>query len=460
VRDTYTSFFFAVKPGDIRKYKAGFAPESLSNYIKNKIFRFFLSIIALHISLQITFQLFIMKKPGIFKSLSHFACAVSLIFASTFTLAQPTSQTFNASGTYTVPAGYSAIATIEAWGAGAGGGAGNGAKGGGGGGAYASSTTTLTAGSYTVTVGTGGTAAGTNGGNSSFTTIVVAEGGFSTTTVTGGAGGTTAGSTGTTKIAGTAGATTGTNNGGAGGAGANGGGAGGTGGPANNGPGGAGTAPGGGGGGKAGPGNSSTAGGVGGDGRVIVTVNSVLPVKISNIKASEKPQGIQIEWITYAESNMEKYIVERSIDGMHFNPIGEIASLNSSTEKKYTFLDINPVPGLSFYQIRYIGFDGKSGISEIVRVNLDKRNKDIVVYPNPVQNGLLYFQGANLAKGNYEVRIFNSAGQRVYFESFEHSGGALTQSIPLPTASIKPGLYTLQLDIENVRVASKTFMVK
>jgi hypothetical protein len=400
-----------------------------------------------------------MKKPWTIKSLSHFACTVSLIFASTFTLAQPTSQTFNSSGTYTVPAGYAAIATIEAWGAGGGGGSNtSGVKGGGGGGAYASSTTTLNAGSFTVTVGTGGIA-GAAGGNSSFTTIVIAEGGGSTANGTGGAGGTTAGSTGTTKIAGAAGANNSGNDGGAGGAGANSGGAGGSGGTGNSTNGTNGTQPGGGGGGKGGPGNSTTSGN-GGDGRVIVTVNTVLSVRFGNIKAFEKPQGIQIEWITYAESNLEKYKVERSIDGIHFNPIGEIASLNSSTEKKYTFLDINPVPGLSFYQIRSIGFDGKSGISEIVRVNLDKRNKDIVVYPNPAQNGIVYFQGANLAKGNYEVRIFNSAGQQVYFESFEHSGGALTQSIPLPPASIKPGLYTLQLDIENARVASKTFMVK
>ena len=99
-------------------------------------------------------------------------------------IAQPTSQTFNSSGTYTVPTGYTAIVTIQAWGGGGGGGNNSGnAKGGGGGGAYASIITTLNPGSYTVTVGTGGTT-GNAGGNSSFSTLVIAAGGSSTSSST------------------------------------------------------------------------------------------------------------------------------------------------------------------------------------------------------------------------------------------------------------------------------------
>src|SRR6188768_1046214 len=68
-------------------------------------------------------------------------------------------QTFNSSGTFTVPAGVTSI-SVEVWGAGgAGGGAtGNpGAGGGGAGGAYAKNTFTVTPGtSYIINVGNGG----------------------------------------------------------------------------------------------------------------------------------------------------------------------------------------------------------------------------------------------------------------------------------------------------------------
>ncbi len=119
------------------------------------------------------------------------------------------SQTFNASGSYTVPTG---MTTLTAYVFGGGGGGGeasctnNGNAGGGGGGGAAKSTLTVAAGqSYTVTVGAGGaggavTAAGGAGGTSTFT------GAAGTVSASGGAGG-------------TGGGVCGTANGGAGGAG-------------------------------------------------------------------------------------------------------------------------------------------------------------------------------------------------------------------------------------------------
>lgn len=126
-------------------------------------------------------------------------------------------QTFNSSGSFTVPAGVTSI-TVRAWGAGGGGGNLANATGGGGGGAYASSVLTVTPGAtYSVSVGTGGTV-GNPGDNSSFGgTLVVAAGGSSTAGTIGGAGGTVAASTGTTRFAGGKGGDAATNSGGGGG---------------------------------------------------------------------------------------------------------------------------------------------------------------------------------------------------------------------------------------------------
>ena len=103
-------------------------------------------------------------------------------------LGQTTSQTFNATSTFTVPEGVTTL-TIEAWGGGGGGSNRAGAAGGGGGGAYTRGILTgLIPGSIlTVTVGTGG-AAGANGNNSSVLGVQ-ANGGNSTNTRNGGAGG-------------------------------------------------------------------------------------------------------------------------------------------------------------------------------------------------------------------------------------------------------------------------------
>lgn len=237
--------------------------------------------------------------------------------------AHAVTDTFNASGTWTAPAGVTS-ATVEAWGGGgAGGGAtGNPAKGGGGaGGQYSLRVVTVTPGNnYAVVVGaggTGGTGNGPAGGSSTFATnVVVAQGGAggggaATNGGDGTAGvGSTAGGVGDTVFAGGSGtagsASTQCNNGGGGGGGA---GSTGDGGAASGNTGGSGTATGGGAGGTATNGsgngadgaalggggagacaesNTNRNGGDGGAGRVTITYTPV-PVVVSINRAGTNP---------------------------------------------------------------------------------------------------------------------------------------------------------------------------
>lgn len=205
-----------------------------------------------------------------------------------------TTDTYTASGSWTVPVGVTSV-TVELWGAGGGGGGSatnkNGGSGGGSG-AYVSRTVTVTSGNnFPFTIGTGGNGGaaadgtGVDGGNSTITI-----GGFSLT-ANGGTGG--AGNEGTPGSGGTAsGGTTNTpgNNGGTGGnSGADGGdapngGTGGTGGT--NGVGGAGNTPGGGGG-----GGEQGAGGAGARGEIRFTYTSTVSSNFTCATATSLPCG-------------------------------------------------------------------------------------------------------------------------------------------------------------------------
>ena len=185
-----------------------------------------------------------------------------------------------------------------------------------------------------------------------------------------------------------------------------------------------------------------------------------LPVKFGNIKAFEKMTGIQIDWTSYSEVDVDRYVIERSSNGSGFTSIGEVTALNSSNETPYGFFDAGPLPGISYYRLRNLDMDGKSGYSNIVRVDLRKDNKDITLYPNPVRSGgYISYGSANMAKGNYSASIFNAAGQQVFIQKFSHNGGAINQTIQLP-ASVRSGYYTLQLEHEGTKLAAKTFMVQ
>jgi hypothetical protein len=127
---------------------------------------------------------------------------LGLLFITIFSNSQ-TTQTFNTSGTFTVPAGVTSL-TVEAWGGGGRGGTSSLVLGGGGGGGGANAQKIITVipeNTYTVTVGTGSTTT-SSGGDSWFNTnaTILAKGGNSaadnsTTGANGGASGTSIGTT-------------------------------------------------------------------------------------------------------------------------------------------------------------------------------------------------------------------------------------------------------------------------
>jgi hypothetical protein len=183
-----------------------------------------------------------------------------------------------------------------------------------------------------------------------------------------------------------------------------------------------------------------------------------LPVKFGDIKGYAKSGGVQIDWSIYTENNISHYEIERSANGNRFDHVGQVTAHNTNGRSDYSWQDRIPLSATNFYRIKSVDFDGKYGYSVIVRVSLNQLDKVITVYPNPVQNGYVSFQTADLQKGNYTFRILNNSGQEIYKQKFVHEGGAFSQTIPLP-AGIKSGLYNLQL-VNGKDITNKTFIVQ
>ncbi|MFI5221411.1 MAG: T9SS type A sorting domain-containing protein, partial [Bacteroidia bacterium] len=113
---------------------------------------------------------------------------------------------------------------------------------------------------------------------------------------------------------------------------------------------------------------------------------NALPVTWLNVSATKILTDVNVNWITGSEINSDHFVVERSLDGNLFNPVGELkASGNSSKAVSYNLIDKN-VPQNSktiYYRIAAFDQDGSSSLSKTVTLNLNAENKPVVVYPNP-----------------------------------------------------------------------------
>jgi hypothetical protein len=187
---------------------------------------------------------------------------------------------------------------------------------------------------------------------------------------------------------------------------------------------------------------------------VVFSPASTLPVTMSTVKAYQKASGIQVEWSTLTENNVDRYEVEKSLNGQQFTKVGAVASTGSSSSlKAYNWFDASPNTGTNYYRIRSVSKAGVAEYTSIVRVALTNNAEKISVYPNPVKGNVVGLQLNNLAKGNYTITITNKLGQQVYSTIIEHPGGSASQT--LQTETFAKGIYQLQLSGKNTTITSQ-----
>jgi hypothetical protein len=138
-----------------------------------------------------------------------------------------------------------------------------------------------------------------------------------------------------------------------------------------------------------------------------------LPVELLNFNASLSEQKtVELNWITTTELNNDFFTIERSNNGINWEPIKEIDGAgNSSSLLSYSTIDQDPYFGISFYRLKQTDFDGQYEYSQIRSVKLERlANSQIEIYPNPTNNKIILIGNTSELE---DIKIFNCLGQDV-----------------------------------------------
>ncbi len=181
-----------------------------------------------------------------------------------------------------------------------------------------------------------------------------------------------------------------------------------------------------------------------------IAEGGILPVTFTEVKATLNNENVLVEWSVEAESNLKQYEVEKSLDGRVFSKIATVLADNKNGGK-YQWLDQTPVSGLNYYRIRSVDLDGKTSLTQIVKVKTENSSGSISVYPNPIAHGTLNVQLANQPEGIYHLRLLNPVGQVLLTTKINHAGGNHTEKINWDY-SMPRGMYTLEITQAQVGV--------
>lgn len=148
----------------------------------------------------------------------------------------------------------------------------------------------------------------------------------------------------------------------------------------------------------------------------IIIQPAVQPIKLKLFDLALIESGYKLNWTTSTETNVEYFTIERSIDDISFEQIGQInAKGNSKEENKYTFEDKN-LPAKSdiiYYRLKTVDNDNSYDYSPIIAVKTVSRVA-LSVYPNPTAEVLIFEGGGHDFHHTInEITIYNTTGNKI-----------------------------------------------
>jgi len=99
----------------------------------------------------------------------------------------------------------------------------------------------------------------------------------------------------------------------------------------------------------------------------------------SDLKVDELQIGNMISWITVTEINTNKFIIQKSKEGIDFEIVGEISCAgDSEKENSYRYLDTSIGEEKAFYRLVQVDNDGTENYTPTVLINRNMINNFVL----------------------------------------------------------------------------------
>lgn len=110
-----------------------------------------------------------------------------------------------------------------------------------------------------------------------------------------------------------------------------------------------------------------------------ITNPIALPIELLSFTAGLVEDGVLVEWSTASQVNNHYFSIDRSVDGYEWGELIKIGGAGTAnTQIDYTWLDINPVEGVSYYRLSQTDYNGESETFNPVSVTIIYEKPELI----------------------------------------------------------------------------------
>ncbi|MCB0550270.1 MAG: BspA family leucine-rich repeat surface protein [Lewinellaceae bacterium] len=183
-----------------------------------------------------------------------------------------------------------------------------------------------------------------------------------------------------------------------------------------------------------------------------------LPVELITFEVRrQNDNAAHLSWRTATENNNQGFHIERSADVRSWQTLGFVPGHGTTqVEQAYSFTDKDPLPGLNYYRLQQVDFDGSFEYSGIQSIMIQSDNPMLVSYPNPA-SGQVNIHLAGL-EGEASLEIYDQLGRLVWAKPLSYTGQDI--QIDLNDESFRNGNYLVSVIVNGERLTHRMVIVK
>lgn len=191
-----------------------------------------------------------------------------------------------------------------------------------------------------------------------------------------------------------------------------------------------------------------------------------IPVELTFFTASFVEGNVVLNWITATELNNSGFEIQRLKDSKierlnDWETVGFVKGHGTSTEvHNYSYVDLNPREGKSFYRLKQIDFDGTTEYSNIVEVVYGAVSEFALEqnYPNPF-NPTTKISWQSPIAGHQTLIIYDLLGNEVakLVDEFRSAG---TYEIDFNASKLSSGVYFYELQTGEFVTTKKMILIR
>jgi hypothetical protein len=164
---------------------------------------------------------------------------------------------------------------------------------------------------------------------------------------------------------------------------------------------------------------------------------STLPLEFTSIKGFAENAQNRINFTTADNHEAKIFYIERSQDGMKYETIGQVATVNGRTGQ-YTFVDKTPLQN-GFYRIRGVNILDRMVYSDVIRINQSFSTMRVI---NQIGRTELIFSEAQARN----IKLYSFSGQLVKQINFNSNRHAFDHQ------GLQKGMYVMQVNGEAIKI--------